>query len=44
MTETSPAVLTLDREDAVRKAGSLGKPVLDTEVRIVPSRRVQMPR
>jgi fatty-acyl-CoA synthase len=35
MTETSPAVLMLDREDAVRKAGSCGKPVLHTEVRIV---------
>ena len=35
MTETSPAVLTLDREDAKRKAGSSGKPVLHTEVRIV---------
>ena len=35
MTETSPAVLVLDREDAVRKAGSAGKPVLHTEVRIV---------
>ncbi len=35
MTETSPAVLTLDRDDAVRKAGSSGKPVLHTEVRIV---------
>jgi fatty-acyl-CoA synthase len=35
MTETSPAVLTLDREDAARKAGSAGKPVLHTEVRIV---------
>jgi fatty-acyl-CoA synthase len=35
MTETSPAVMTLDREDAVRKAGSSGKPVLHTEVRIV---------
>ena len=35
MTETSPAVLTLDREDAVRKAGSSGKPVLHTEVRII---------
>jgi fatty-acyl-CoA synthase len=35
MTETSPAVLALDREDAVRKAGSAGKPVLHTEVRIV---------
>ncbi len=35
MTETSPAVLSLDREDARRKAGSSGKPVLHTEVRIV---------
>jgi fatty-acyl-CoA synthase len=35
MTETSPAVLTLDLEDARRKAGSSGKPVLHTEVRIV---------
>src|SRR4029450_4391775 len=35
MTEPSPAVLTLDKEDAVRKAGSSGKPVLHTEVRIV---------
>ena len=35
MTETSPAVLSLDKEDAARKAGSSGKPVLHTEVRIV---------
>jgi len=35
MTETSPAVLALDREDAMRKAGSAGKPVLHTEVRVV---------
>jgi len=35
MTETSPAVLVLDREDAARKAGSAGKPVLHTEVRVV---------
>jgi fatty-acyl-CoA synthase len=35
MTETSPAVLALDREDAARKAGSAGKPVLHTDVRIV---------
>src|SRR5215212_2207355 len=35
MTETSPAVLMLDKEDAGRKAGSSGKPVLHTEVRIV---------
>lgn len=35
MTETSPSVLSLDREDAARKPGSSGKPVLHTEVRIV---------
>lgn len=35
MTETSPAVMVLDREDAARKAGSAGKPVLHTEIRIV---------
>jgi fatty-acyl-CoA synthase len=35
MTETSPAVLALDREDAVRKAGSAGKPLLHTQVRVV---------
>ena len=35
MTETSPAVLVLGREDAARKAGSAGKPVLHTQVRIV---------
>jgi fatty-acyl-CoA synthase len=35
MTETSPAVLVLDREDAARKAGSAGKPVLHTEVKVV---------
>ncbi|MBR1123523.1 long-chain fatty acid--CoA ligase [Bradyrhizobium lablabi] len=35
MTETSPSVMVLDKEDAGRKAGSSGKPVLHTEVRIV---------
>jgi fatty-acyl-CoA synthase len=35
MTETSPCVLVLDREDAMRKAGSAGKPVVHTQVRIV---------
>ena len=33
MTETSPLVLVLDKEDAVRKAGSAGKPALHMEVR-----------
>src|SRR5512144_2779779 len=35
MTETSPAVLVLDRADAARMAGPAGKAVLQTEVRIV---------
>jgi fatty-acyl-CoA synthase len=35
MTETSPTVLVLDREDAIRKVGSVGKPILHGEVRIV---------
>ncbi|MDR3529630.1 MAG: long-chain fatty acid--CoA ligase [Rhodopila sp.] len=35
MTETSPLVLVLDKEDAVRKAGSAGKPALNMETRVV---------
>jgi fatty-acyl-CoA synthase len=35
MTETGPAVMTLDRENAARKAGSSGKKLLHMEVRIV---------
>jgi fatty-acyl-CoA synthase len=35
MTETSPLVLVLDKEDAVRKAGSAGKPALHMEMRVV---------
>jgi fatty-acyl-CoA synthase len=35
MTETSPAVLALRAEDAARKAGSAGKPVLHGAVRLV---------
>jgi fatty-acyl-CoA synthase len=35
MTETSPLVLVLDKEDAVRKAGSAGKPVLNMQMRVV---------
>jgi len=35
MTETGPTVFLITREDAVRKAGSVGKPVMHTEVRIV---------
>ncbi len=40
MTETSPLVLVLDKEDAVRKAGSAGKPVLNMDVRVVGTRRL----
>jgi fatty-acyl-CoA synthase len=35
MTETSPLVLVLDGEDAVRKAGSAGKPALNMEMKVV---------
>ncbi len=44
MTETSPLVLMLDREDAVRKAGSAGKPVLNMEMRVVGEDGVDAPR
>ena len=35
MTETGPTVFLILRDDAVRKAGSVGKPVLHTDVRIL---------
>ena len=35
MTETSPLVLMLDKQDAARKAGSAGKPVLHMQTRVV---------
>ncbi|MBX9699468.1 MAG: AMP-binding protein, partial [Acetobacteraceae bacterium] len=35
MTETGPVVLYLDKEDAVRKVGSAGKPVLHVDIRLV---------
>ncbi len=35
MTETGPTVFLIDKENAVRKAGSVGKPVLHTDVRIM---------
>jgi fatty-acyl-CoA synthase len=35
MTETSPLVLMLDKEDAVRKAAAAGKPVLHMQTRVV---------
>jgi fatty-acyl-CoA synthase len=44
MTETSPLVLVLDREDAVRKAGSAGKPALHMEARVVDENGNEVPR
>jgi len=44
MTETSPLVLVLDKEDAVRKAGSAGKPALNMEMRIVGEDGTEAPR
>ncbi|MGD8623951.1 MAG: long-chain fatty acid--CoA ligase [Anaerolineae bacterium] len=35
MTETGPTVFIIDRENALRKAGSVGKPVMHTEVCIM---------
>ncbi len=35
MTETSPASISLDPDEALRKIGSTGKPLLHTEARIV---------
>jgi fatty-acyl-CoA synthase len=35
MTETGPTVFIIDKENAVRKAGSVGKPVLHTDVCIM---------
>lgn len=35
MTETGPVVLYLDKVDAVRKAGSAGKPALHVDIRLV---------
>ncbi len=35
MTETGPTVFLIGKEDALAKAGSVGKPVMHTEVRII---------
>jgi fatty-acyl-CoA synthase len=35
MTETSPSVTTLAADDAIRKVGSIGKPLLHTEVKLM---------
>ena len=39
MTETGPTVFLISKEDAVRKAGSVGKPVLHTDVCIMDRER-----
>lgn len=39
LTETSPSVFLLSREDASRKIGSIGKPVLFSEYKLVDSER-----
>jgi fatty-acyl-CoA synthase len=44
MTETSPLVLVLDKEDAVRKAGSAGKPALNMDMRVVAEDGTDAPR
>ncbi len=44
MTETSPLVLMLDKEDAVRKAGAAGKPALHMEMRVVGEDGKDVPR
>ena len=44
MTETSPAGLFLDIRDTRRKAGSAGKPVMHTEIRIVDDAGNEVPR
>jgi fatty-acyl-CoA synthase len=44
MTETSPLVLIQDKEDAVRKAGSAGKPVLHMQTRVVGDDGADAPR
>jgi fatty-acyl-CoA synthase len=44
MTETSPGTAMLDAADAIRKAGSAGKPLLHTEVRIVDEAGRDVPR
>ena len=40
MTETGPTVFLITKEDALRKAGSVGKPVMHTDVRILDRARL----
>ena len=43
MTETSPTIFLTDEAHAMTKAGSVGKPVLHTEIRIVNENEVDVP-
>ncbi len=43
LTETSPTLFLTDEEHALSKAGSVGKPALHTEVRIVDEHGVEVP-
>jgi fatty-acyl-CoA synthase len=43
MTETSPTIFLTDEAHAMTKAGSVGKPVLHTEIRIVDEDEVDVP-
>jgi fatty-acyl-CoA synthase len=43
MTETSPTIFLTDEAHAMAKAGSVGKPVLHTEIRIVSEEGVDLP-
>ncbi len=44
LTETGPTLLLIDEENALAKAGSVGKPVLHTEVRTVDREGRDVPR
>lgn len=44
LTETGPTLLLIDEENALSKAGSVGKPVLHTEVRTVDPEGRDVPR
>jgi fatty-acyl-CoA synthase len=44
MTETAPGITALRSEDALRKVGSCGKPLLHTDVKIVDADSSELPR
>ena len=43
MTETGPTVFLIDKENAIKKAGSVGKPMLHVEVRCVDENNNDLP-